>query len=640
MCFRLVILIFLFLNAHQICAQDSIKIKTLKQDLLVAKADTSKANILNQIGWEYHNTNTDSAMYYVQAALSIAEKSGTLQQTAISKYYLGRLYYNKSNDDSAMKNLDDALIVDKSLNNISAMATAHMYKGYVYFHLNRTADVLNEFLLSLKYAEQSGDKKTISDALYSIGDYYLHNEKPEPGIANVLKAQQYYLQALQIDKALGLKSNIATDYECLGDCYLHAENFNEAEKNLKTSLILFEKLNDDFHSAIAYSYLANLYNAKNNIDASLQNYQNAKKIFEKLGSNLEASDVCDNIALAFMRKKDYPNALNVAQHGLALARSVNALQQTFYLYTSLAKISAALKLFDKAYDYQLKATALKDSINEKAQHDKMDELQTKYETDQKDKAIKLLNIRTKLDKEQISRQHILELFAVISICLIITLSFVLFNRNRIKQQLKEVSVRNQLAADLHDEVGSSLSSILLLSKMAASKDKEEEDKNNMLEKISGNTKEVIDKMGDIVWMMNPKYDEGENLREKLEQYVARIKDVAAFNIHMQIDEAIDAIKFTMGIRKTIFLIIKEATNNAIKYAEATMLSVELKLVEKNIQLIISDNGKGFSLSAVAAGNGLDTMALRTKNCKGFLKINSEENKGTTVTATIPIPHFR
>lgn len=634
---RIIILIFILLDVYKIYAQDSTKIKSLQHDLLVAKDDTSKVNALNQLGWEYHNANTDSAMYYVKAALLIAEKVSAQKQIATAKFYIGRLYYNKSDDDSAIKSFDDALTINEALNNIHGIASAHMYKGYVYYHMNRMADMLNEFLMSLKYAEQSGDKKAISDALYSVGDYYLHNKAPDS--VNALIAKTYFLQALNIDKELDLKSNIATDYEYLGDCYMYLHNFTEAEKNLRLGLAFFEKLNDEFHVGTSYSYLANLYGAKNNIDLSIENYQNAEKIFERLGSNLEASDVSDNIAMALYKKKDYTNALNIAQHGLEIAKQVNAMQQMFYLYISLAKISGALKDFNKAYGYQVQATALKDTINENEQRDKLDELQTKYETEQKDKAIKLLNTQTKLDKEQISRQHILELFSVISIVLIMVLSIVLLNRNRIKQQLKEVNVRNQLAADLHDEVGSSLSSILLLSKMAAEK-ADAESKKSMLEKISGNTKDVIDRMGDIVWMMNPKYDEGENLREKLEQYIARIKDVASFRVYLEIDAAIDVIKFPMEIRKTIFLIFKEAINNTLKYAEATSLSISLKLIEKNVQLKIADKGEGFDKEKITSGNGLDTMALRTKNCKGIFKIESEENKGTIITATIPIPHFR
>ena len=100
------------------------------------------------------------------------------------------------------------------------------------------------------------------------------------------------------------------------------------------------------------------------------------------------------------------------------------------------------------------------------------------------------------------------------------------------------------------------------------------------------------------------------------------------------------MKFRMEIRKTIFLIFKEALNNTLKYADATKVVIQLKLVERNIVLIISDNGNGFNMETVPTGNGLDTMALRAKNCNGSLNIYSAEGKGTEIRATIPIPHFR
>jgi len=637
---KFAISIFLLLFIITATAQDYTKIKKLQQELSAAADDTSKANALNQLCWQYHNTNTDTAIYYVKAALLLGEKAGAFYQMATSKYYLGRLLYNKSDDENAMRNFDEALLMYQKLHNIVGQSTAHMYKGYVYLRMSRNADVLREFLLCLKYAEQSGDKKTISDALYCVGDYYLHKNNASPDTADIVKARGYFLHALNIDEQLNLKSNIATDYQYLGNCDYKMKNYSSSEKNLLTGIKLFKELGDNLHLAAAYSYLGNMYGKKGDADLSIENYQKAENLFEKLGSSLEAADVADNMTSEYIEKRDYHNALITAQKGLEFAKQANEHMQLFYLYTSLSNISAALKDFSNAYNYQLKATALKDSINKKEQRDKMAELQTQYETESKDKTIKLLNTQAKLDKEQISRQHIIELFSVISIVLVIILSVVLLNRNRMRQQLTEVNVRNQLAADLHDEVGSSLSSILLLSKMAAAKNNELENKNNMLEKISGNTKEVIDKMGDIVWMMNPKYDEGENLREKLEQYVIRIKEVAAFETFLEIDAAVDAVKFPMEMRKAIFLICKEALNNTIKYAEAVAVSIKLQIIEKNIRLTVTDIGKGFNQQTIAQGNGLGTMELRTKNCGGQFLIYSEAGKGTEVTATMPIPHFR
>jgi signal transduction histidine kinase len=296
--------------------------------------------------------------------------------------------------------------------------------------------------------------------------------------------------------------------------------------------------------------------------------------------------------------------------------------------------------YRQAYKYNITSQKFKDSLDTKNRTGSIAKMFAQYETEKKDRAIQLLNAQAKLNEKEISNQHIVEIFSLISVVLAFILLIVLLNRNRMKQQLKEVKVRNQLAGDLHDEVGSSLSSILLLSKMASGKIPRETVDKNLLETIADNTKEVIDKMGDIVWMMNPKYDEGGNLREKLEQYILRVKEIAPFEIHFNSPEGIDNIKFTMELRKSIFLIFKEAINNALKYSQATELNISLTMVDKNIQLIIEDNGKGFDKATVIAGNGLETMALRTQDCKGNFNIWSAPCKGTQVKVIIPIPHIR
>ena len=113
-----------------------------------------------------------------------------------------------------------------------------------------------------------------------------------------------------------------------------------------------------------------------------------------------------------------------------------------------------------------------------------------------------------------------------------------------------------------------------------------------------------------------------------------------FKIHLDIAEEIDKIKFPMEIRKSIFLIFKEAINNALKYSEATEMNISLTMVDKNVQLVIDDNGRGFDKTAVTAGNGLETMAQRAKDCKGSVYIQSEPHEGTQVKVIIPIPHIR
>lgn len=441
------ITLLLILFAGKVFGQDAAKIKLLHDSLSAATEDSTKARLLNTICWQYHNSNPDTAMFYAQQALALAEKIKDTRNIAISKYYIGRLYYTLSNDSAAMKNFDDALILDSALNSLNDMSIVHMYKGYTYSHMNRTADMLNEFLISLNLAERSGNKQRMSDALYSIGDYYLHNESPDS--LNAVKAKPYFLQVLAIDKQLDLKSNIATDYQYLGVCDTYTGNTVEAEKNLLLALQMFKDLNDDFHMATAYSYLGNLYDETSDIDKSLENYIASLKLMEALGAKQEAADNADNIAACYLKKKDYNNAIKYAQHGLALAKEVDAQRQMVYLYTTLAKAAAAQKDFQNAYIYASNAAALEDSVTTKEERDKLDELQTKYETEKKEKENQLLKAQNLAANAQLQNNRILLTAAVLGLLMLAILLYLVF-RNR-QTKIRNIETLKKLNKQLEEQ---------------------------------------------------------------------------------------------------------------------------------------------------------------------------------------------
>lgn len=441
------IIFILLLCVFKSVAQDTAKIKLLFDSLSLAKQDSIKARLLNTICWQYHNTNPDTAMHFAKQALALAEKNNDKKNIAVSKYYMGRLYYTLSNDSAALKNFDEVLIIDSELNNQNDMAIVHMFKGYTYNHMNRDADMLKEFLISLDIAEKTGDKRRMSDALYSLGDYYLHNELPDS--TNGIKAKPFFLQALKIDKQLDLKSNIATDYQYLGVCDTYLGNMDESEKNLKVALQMFKELNDDFHMATAYSYLGNLYNQLNRSDESLENYIKSLNIMEALGAKLEAADNADNIAAGYLKKKDYNNAIKYAQHGIALAKEVNAERQLVYLYRTLAKAAAAQKDFQNAYLYSSNASALEDSVLKREERDKLTELQTKYETEKKEKENQLLKAQNLTTQVQLQNNRILLIAAVIGLIMLAIFLYLVY-RNR-QTKIKNIVTLNLLNAQLQEQ---------------------------------------------------------------------------------------------------------------------------------------------------------------------------------------------
>ena len=213
--------------------------------------------------------------------------------------------------------------------------------------------------------------------------------------------------------------------------------------------------------------------------------------------------------------------------------------------------------------------------------------------------------------------------------------FLLINRTRLRQQMKELELRNQIAADLHDEVGSSLSSIHMLSQIANKKQTEDASQKEILERMSVNAQETMDKMGDIVWMIKPGESEGSSLKNRMERFAQEVCSSKNISLDMELGK-LETLKLSMPQRKNLYLIFKEALNNAAKYSGTEKISVSIKEENKKLLFTLKDFGKGFDASSIKKGNGLDNMQNRAKELNGELNIASAIGEGTTILLTMPV----
>lgn len=213
----------------------------------------------------------------------------------------------------------------------------------------------------------------------------------------------------------------------------------------------------------------------------------------------------------------------------------------------------------------------------------------------------------------------------------------LFYRYRIKQILKLQEVRNKIARDLHDDIGSTLGSIHLYSQIAHSKmNGNNDDIKSILEKIESSSSEIIDRTGDAVWAVKATNDTLKNLLLRMESYAASILGAAGISFTLNYDEGIVETKIDMTERKNIFLIFKEAVYNIIKYAECTEVAISLQKQSDKVCLIITDNGLGFDAMRTNAynGNGIKNMQSRAEEIGGALTIESKPGMGTTITVIV------
>jgi ligand-binding sensor domain-containing protein/two-component sensor histidine kinase len=208
---------------------------------------------------------------------------------------------------------------------------------------------------------------------------------------------------------------------------------------------------------------------------------------------------------------------------------------------------------------------------------------------------------------------------------------------RLKQVLKLQGVRNRIATDLHDEIGSSLSTISIYSKVAQAQLKNDAAESGiLLKKISEDTNEMMDAMNDIVWTINARNDRFENIINRMREHAIQLFEVKDCLLHFNFDEQLNHLKFDMEKRKDFYLIYKEALNNIAKYAEANNVWIELAIEKTEIILSIKDDGKGFDKNAVRkSANGLINMQNRAANLNGEIEIKSDFKKGTEICLSFP-----
>jgi signal transduction histidine kinase len=208
----------------------------------------------------------------------------------------------------------------------------------------------------------------------------------------------------------------------------------------------------------------------------------------------------------------------------------------------------------------------------------------------------------------------------------------LFYRYRINQLKKLLRMRTRISRDLHDDVGSTLSGIGLLSEVAMQQLQNERKSEAMssLYKINTNSEDMLEKMSDIVWAINPQNDSFEKVINRLKSYAKTTTDSLGVQFHFILEKDLQRLDMDMQKRSNVYLICKEAINNSMKYSGCQHLRFCLEQQDHHVIISIVDDGKGFNVQEDFEGNGLKNMKSRAEEINAQLNLSSEINKGTSM----------
>ncbi|MBK8611713.1 MAG: hypothetical protein IPL84_17705 [Chitinophagaceae bacterium] len=205
-------------------------------------------------------------------------------------------------------------------------------------------------------------------------------------------------------------------------------------------------------------------------------------------------------------------------------------------------------------------------------------------------------------------------------------------RVAMEKQLAVQSERQRISSDLHDDIGSTLSSINIYAGLA----KKDLNKNAHLDSITQNINAVVNKLDDLVWSINPKYDALSSIESRLNAYAEPLATAKKIIFKIENNFPLANIKIPAQIKHNIYLIAKELINNAIKHSDCKNIHVNFNQKNKNFIFSVSDDGIGFNKAEIGVGrNGLNNIFDRVSAMKGTLNTGTNNGNGTKTIISIP-----
>ncbi len=213
----------------------------------------------------------------------------------------------------------------------------------------------------------------------------------------------------------------------------------------------------------------------------------------------------------------------------------------------------------------------------------------------------------------------------------------MIHRYRVDRLLELERVRTRIATDLHDDIGSSLSQIAILSEVVRQNvGRDSADANEPLSQITTSSSELMDTMSDIIWAVDPHKDHLTDLTQRMRRFASDVLTARHIDFEFQAPDSRHNLNLSADVRRQVFLVFKESINNIVRHSACSHVHIEFRVDRDRLVLMIRDNGRGFDLDQESDGHGLMSMARRAKEMGGAMEINSQPGAGACVALEMPI----
>jgi len=446
-------LIIVLICFFQILKAENSTPDSLFYKLRNATHDTIKIKTCIKIA-EFHKTSIpDSSLTYLYLAKQLVEKTNNHQWDGFIYRLTGYLAFQKGDFKETLQNYEKALEIFKRQKDNYNTAKLIYLSGVAYVYLGDYKKALNNFFEARNLFEKNHFENDAADATIGIANIYGRLDNP-------VKELEFNLMALKIKEKLNDKYGIASAYINIGKSLSRQGKYDEAIEYTLKAIKISEEINNSKWLINSYGNLGSIYSMKKDFKNGLKYFLKCIHVAEKIGDKAPLGTVYGNVGKLYSELNMQNDAKKYYQKALTLSQEIGDMEQLKQNYYSFYEYFMDNKDYKNAVEHLKFFMSIKDSLLNESTTGQLNELQTKYETDKKEKEIDILNKDKEIQLTQIKQQKIINYGIVSGLLIVLVFSLILFNRLKITRQQKnlielqkqEVETKNEIIEEKQKEI--------------------------------------------------------------------------------------------------------------------------------------------------------------------------------------------
>ncbi|MBI4931088.1 MAG: tetratricopeptide repeat protein [Bacteroidetes bacterium] len=416
--------------------------------------DTSRVNTLNSLAWLLQHSEPGKGIDYAEQALKLATQLNFKSGIANAFHALGSIKANVGDYDKALDYFAKDLSISTELGDKQGMGTSLNSIGNIHAQRGDYDKALDFYFRSVAIKEELGDKKGLASAYGNVGNiHFLKGDND--------KALEFYLKDLKLFQELGSKKGMADSYNNMGLVYAQKRDFSKALEYYFKDLEITKELGDKQGEADSYGNIGIISVEQGDFNKALVYYLKSFDIRKELGDKQGMSDSYNSIGSLYLKQNRLKDAKEYQLKSLGLAKEINAKPAMMSAYIALSVCDSAMENFKEAYQYHKLYSQIKDSVFNEESNLQMTEMQTRYETEKKQKEIELLN-KEKENQEALTaseskRQKIILLFVFCGLVVSLVFAFILFRGYKQKQKINiALEEKNKIIEEKNKDITASI----------------------------------------------------------------------------------------------------------------------------------------------------------------------------------------